>query len=89
MANKYLTASGAIATSGTNSKVYRVLGSCTVAPMLVELLTGGSGGSTVWAANINHLYGNQFKVPGIKADYVKLTGGTAQYAVVEFTKGRN
>lgn len=87
MANKLLTASGAIAASGANKRVYRVTGGATdVGSVLLK--TGGTSGTVVWGGYSAANESVQLKVPGIKADYVTITG-TSPYVTVEFSPGTN
>ena len=83
MANKYLTASGAFATSGKNKRVYKVTAGCDTIVGSVVLKVGGSGGTAVWGCHIPISESGQFTVPGIKADYATIVG-TNPHVTIEF-----
>ena len=87
MANKYLTASGAFATSGDNAKVYKITAGCNTIVGSVELKQGGSAGSTVWGMHIPISQSGQIKVPGIVADYATIVG-TNPHVTIEFNPAK-
>ena len=86
MANKTLTASAAIATSGNNCRVRQVTIGATDAGSVL-LRVGGAAGSIVWGGYSPAGQSVQLKVPGIVADYATLSG-TTPYATIEFDLGR-
>lgn len=84
MANKYLTASGAFATSGDNCRVYRVTIGATDAASLI-LKTGGTGGTAVFGIYAPAGESVQAKVPGIVADYATASG-TTPHITIEYSR---
>lgn len=77
MATKYMTASGAVGTSGAQvlGKRIFITGDQAVNTVgTVELKTGGSGGTTVWKAYMDGGSCGQFDLPSNFAfDYVTIS----------------
>jgi hypothetical protein len=76
MAQKYLTASAAIGTSGSQTiarKIF-VTGDQAVNTIgTVALSTGGSGGTVVWKCYMDGGSNGQFTLPNIVCDYVTIS----------------
>ena len=76
MANKYMTASGAVGASGDNNQASRIFitGDQAVATVgTISLKQGGSGGTDVWKAYMDGGSCGQFTIPNIVFDYVTIS----------------